>query len=55
MSLLIRHGTWAIVPLIAAAAFLYLHVFPRVYPRLLARGQDRLDGGRPDAPADDQD
>ena len=37
MSLLIDHGTWIIVPIGLFVAFVYLHVYPKVYGRLLAR------------------
>lgn len=43
MDLLIEHGTWAIVPIGLALSFIYLHVFPKVYPFLVARRLDEED------------
>lgn len=37
MDLLIKHGTWIIVPIGLILSFVYLAVYPKVYPFLLAR------------------
>lgn len=50
MAQLIRHGTWVIVPVGVAVAFLYLHVSAKFYPRSLARYDDARDGGHPQPP-----
>jgi hypothetical protein len=52
MASLIEHGTWSIIPLVLAGAFLLFHVAPRLYPRLLARYDATRDGGRPEPPAE---
>lgn len=50
MDLLIKHGTWVIVPIGAAVAFVYLHVSAKVYPRRLARHDTARDGDHPEPP-----
>jgi hypothetical protein len=37
MDLLIKHGTWVIVPIGIALSFIYLIVAPKLYPFLAAR------------------
>jgi hypothetical protein len=44
MDLLIKHGTWILVPIGLFLSFAYLHIFPKVYPFLLARRLDEQDG-----------
>ena len=50
MHLLIEHGTWIIVPVVIVLGFIYLHVYPKVYPLLIARRLDEEDGRLPSAP-----
>ena len=52
MHLLIKHGTWFIMPVGAAVAFVYLHLSAKVYPRLLSRADDEQDGGHPGPPVE---
>jgi hypothetical protein len=52
MATMIKHGTWAIVPITFALGFLYLHVSAKVFPRRLARHDDAADGRRPEPPAE---
>ncbi len=37
MDLLIKHGTWVIIPACLVLAFVYTHVYAKVYPFLIAR------------------
>lgn len=49
---LIKHGTWAVLPVGVAVAFVYLHVSAKVYPRLLSRHDQKEDGGNPEPPTE---
>ena len=37
MDLLIKHGTWVIVPVLLTVGYVYLHASGTVYPRLAGR------------------
>ena len=47
MDLLIKHGTWVIVPIVLAVSFVYMHVYPKVYPFLVARSLAECDARQP--------
>ena len=52
MDLLIKHGTWIVVPIGLAVSLIYMHVYPKVYPFLVARSLDEQDGRKPSLQAD---
>ncbi len=43
MDLLIKHGTWIIIPASLVLAFVYTHVYAKVYPFLIARSLSEED------------
>ncbi len=43
MAMLIRHGTWMIIPGGLALAFVCNHIYAKAFPRLLARALDEED------------
>lgn len=54
MDLLIKHGTWVIVPIGIALSFIYLIVAPKIYPFLAARSlaeEDALEQWKQAAPS----
>lgn len=46
MALLVKHGTWVIIPAGLALAFVYTHVYAKIYPFLVARSLAQEDVSR---------
>ncbi len=46
MDLLIKHGTWIIVPIGLILSLVYLFAYPKIYPFLLARALEQEDAAK---------